>query len=92
MRFVSRTVNLGAADQITVSGNLTIKDTTRLVTVPVRLLGVQEVPGEGKFATFAAEFIVDRRDFQVLGGSLSRAMVGNQVSIRLTLGGKFIGK
>lgn len=91
MRFASGGVTT-AAGGMAVTGNLTIKDTTRPVTVRVRLLGVQDIPGEGKFATFATEFIVDRRDYQVLGGSLSRTMIGNEVSIRLTLGGKFIGK
>ena len=91
MRFVSSGITKVAGGMVLL-GNLTIKDTTRAVTVPIRLLGVQEIPGEGKFATFATEFVVDRRNYQVLGGSLSRTMIGNEVSIRLTLGAKYVGK
>lgn len=88
MSFKSDVVRKEANGTLLAKGFLTIKGTSRVVPIRVQLLGVQQIPGEGEVATFAAEFTIDRRDFGVLGGTLSRTMVGNEVRIRLTLAGK----
>lgn len=88
MTFRSTSVSGDGAGTLVVKGNLTIKGTPRIVSIRVQPLGVQQIPGEGEIATFTTEFTIDRRDYGVLGGTLSRTMVGNEVKIRLTLGAK----
>lgn len=88
MTFTSNRVSAAAGGTLLVRGTLTIKGRDRDLAIRVRPLGIQEIPGEGRHATFATEFTLDRRDFGVLGGTLSRTMIGNEVTIRLTLGAK----
>ncbi len=90
MTFKSGSVSAGPKGTLLVKGNLTIKGTSRAISIRVQPLGIHDIPGEGVHATFATEFRLDRRDYGVLGGPLSRTMVGNEVNIRLTLGAKRI--
>lgn len=86
MRFESTSVRRAADGALEVEGTLTIRGVTRPLRSTVRLLGGREVPGEGFLAGFATEFTIDRRDYGVLGGSLSRQMIGNDVRIHLSAG------
>jgi len=88
MKFASTKVTRTGKGEMLVAGNLTIKDTTGNIVVRVQLLGIQDIPGEGRLATFQTQLVLDRRTYGVLGGPLSRTMIGNDVSIRLTLGTK----
>ena len=81
-------------DDLLVTGDLTIKDVTRQVQMPVRLLGVQELAPEMQqmfggiveVASFEAELEVDRRDFGVgTGGWAETAVVGGPVTITIQI-------
>lgn len=92
--FESTSVAAGEGDTMLVTGNLTIKDVTREVTMPVRALGVQELAPEMQamfggiveVASFEAELEIDRRDFGVGTGSWGEtAIVGGPVTITIQL-------
>lgn len=81
-------------DDLLVTGDLTIKDVTRQVQMPVRLLGVQELAPEMQqmfggiveVVSFEAELEVDRRDFGVgTGGWAETAVVGGPVTITIQI-------
>lgn len=81
-------------DDLLVTGDLTIKDVTRQVQMPVRLLGVQELAPEMQqmfggiveVASFEAELEVDRRDFGVgTGGWAETAVIGGPVTITIQI-------
>lgn len=88
LRFVSSSVHLAADGTFDVDGVLSIRGVARDVHSKVRVLGAQDVPGEGFIAGLATEFTIDRRDFGVLGGSLSRQMIANEVKIHLSAGAR----
>lgn len=82
--FKSRRVETGEGLQVT--GDLTIRDTTREVVLPVEFAGLAKDPWGNQRAIFAARLTIDRKDFglgwnQVLetGGVL----VGDKVEIEL---------
>jgi polyisoprenoid-binding protein YceI len=92
--FESTSVAAEGDDTLLVTGDLTIKDVTREVTLPVRLLGVQELPQElqemfggiTEIASFETELEIDRRDFGVgTGGWAETAVVGGPVTITIQL-------
>jgi polyisoprenoid-binding protein YceI len=73
-------------------GPLTIRGKTREVELPIRLLGVQPIPGEmqemlggaKEIASFAAATTIDRGDYGVGTGSWAATMVvGGEVKIEL---------
>lgn len=73
-------------------GPLTIRGETREVELPIRLLGVQPIPGEMRemlggakeIASFAAATTIDRGDYGVGTGSWAATMVvGGEVKIEL---------
>lgn len=66
MSFKGVGVGLRGPDTLLVEGDLTIKGTTKRVTVPVRLAGVNRVGGElGTLVGFESEFVINREDFAV---------------------------
>lgn len=74
------------------TGELTIKDTTRTVELPIRLLGIQPIPkemqemlgGVTRVASFQANLTLDGNDFGVGVGSWAEtAIVGSEVGITL---------
>ena len=92
--FESTSVRAEGDDVLMVTGNLTIKDVTREVEMPVRILGVQAVPeqmqqmlgGATEIASFEAELEIDRRDFGVgTGGWAETAVIGGTVTISIQL-------
>jgi len=84
---------VGHTDFIIV-GDLTIRDVTRQVELPLTLLGVQALEGEmseafgglTQIASFQGGFTIDRRDFGVGNGSwAATAVVGGEVTINLSI-------
>jgi polyisoprenoid-binding protein YceI len=74
------------------AGELTIKDTTSEIELPITVLGVMDVPenrrerlGE-QVASFQAATVIDRRDFGVGTGSWTETtVVGADVEIEITI-------
>ncbi|MFN2239013.1 MAG: YceI family protein [Thermoanaerobaculia bacterium] len=70
-----------------VTGDLTIRGVTRRIVAPVRMIGIEAVPGVGELASFETTFHLDRRDFNVLGTRWSggSAILGDEVTVRLRI-------
>lgn len=90
--FTSTSVRQISPERFVATGNLTIKGITKQVEMPVRLLGIQEIPegmramlgGARQVASFEADLTIDRRDFQVGTGSWGEtAVVGADVDITI---------
>ena len=89
--FESTSVRRTGENTFVATGPLTIKDVTRTVELPIRLLGIKDVPesmqemiGAERVASFQAELTIDRRDFGVGTGSWAEtAVVGADVKIKL---------
>ncbi|MHC5068790.1 MAG: YceI family protein [Planctomycetota bacterium] len=77
----------GKADTFTVSGELTIKGVTKPITVEVVKTGEGEHFMAKKPAVgFETRFTINRRDFDVIGGTVAAA-VADQVSIIIAVEG-----
>ncbi len=94
MTFESTSVRRVSENRLVATGNLTIKDTTREIELPITLLGVMELPaqmqemmgGIKEVASFTADTRIDRRDFGVgVGNWAETAVVGAEVSIAIAL-------
>lgn len=92
LRFVSTAFRAAGKDRFVATGDLTIRNVTRRIEIPVRLLGVQEIPeemrammgGALRIASFEATLTLDRGDFGVGSGSWAEtAVVGSDVQIQL---------
>ncbi len=83
MRFTSESVLKGNKDTLLVTGNLTIRDITKKITVPIRFLGAHSSRGSGDIVGYEGEFTIDRNEFGVSGFS---HMVGQDVTIQLQIG------
>jgi polyisoprenoid-binding protein YceI len=90
--FRSTSIRRVDGNRFVASGDLTIKDVTKRVELPVTLLGVQDVPEEmsemlggiSKVASFQAESQLDRRDYGVgVGNWAETAVVGADVEIEI---------
>lgn len=89
LSFQSTSAVAKAPDALEVTGDLTIHGTTHRITIPVKVLGVQEMPNIGSFVGFETNFTIDRRDYGVLGSRWSggKLAIDNTVYIHLILGG-----
>lgn len=92
--FESESVRAVGADQLLVRGPLTIKGVTREVELPIRILGIKEIPAEmqemlggvEKVASFTTELVIDRSDYGVGVGSWAAALVvGHEVTIDIAV-------
>lgn len=84
MTFRSASVTMTSADAFAVTGDLTIRDVTQRITVPVRLVGRNDIGGEmGELLAFETEFPLNRLDYHV--GTPS-TWLGNDVAVHLLLG------
>ena len=92
--FTSTSVRRGEGEnEFVATGDLTIKDVTKTIELPIRLLGVADVPaemqeaiGSAQVASFEADLLIDRRDFDVGTGSWAEtAIVGKDVEIKIVL-------
>lgn len=73
-------------DEFDVTGNLTIRGTTRAVTLHCRFEGVGKDPWGGERAGFNARTTLDRRDFGLRWNQALEAggvLVGNEVDIEI---------
>lgn len=89
--FKSTSVRALDAERFVATGELRIKGVARTVDVPVRLLGVKEIPAEmqgmmggvKRIASFEGTLVLDRRHFGVGTGSWGEtAIVGADVEVR----------
>lgn len=94
MTFQSTSVRRVGEDRLLATGDLTIRDVTRQVELPITVLGVQNIPeqmremlgGAQQVASFEAELNIDRRAFGVGTGSWAQtAIVGGDVQIQIAL-------
>jgi polyisoprenoid-binding protein YceI len=92
--FKSSSVTQTAADQLLARGELTIKDVTQEVELPIKLLGVMDIPeqmremlgGVTEVASFQAEVKLDRRDYGVGTGNWAMtAVVGADVEVGIAV-------
>lgn len=92
--FESTSVRAVAENQLIATGDLTIKDVTRQVELPITLLGVKEIPAEmqamlggvARVAAFEALLEIDRNDFNVGTGQWAAdTVIGKTVSIRIAV-------
>lgn len=88
--FRSTRVEPTESDHWAVTGDLTIRDVSRPVTLATRFIGAAQHPFGGmKKATFEAQTVIDRREFGIDGyqvpvpGSAGVVVVGNEISITL---------
>ena len=75
-----------AGDQFTVAGDLTIRGTTREVTLDATFEGTGTDPWGGERASFSAETKIDRRDFGLVWNQTLEAggvLVSNQIRLSL---------
>jgi polyisoprenoid-binding protein YceI len=87
MKFISSSFEKNGNDYI-INGKLTIRDVTKDVHIPVKLLGLGEHPmKKSKLITaMRAEFSLNRNDYGVGTGSWSAtAVVGDEVKISILL-------
>lgn len=85
MHFVSARVTRHADGRWLASGDLTIRGVTRTVTFPVEIRSAEGV--EGPVAVFSTGFVIDRREFGVLGTRWSggRELLSNEVELEIAL-------
>ncbi len=89
MTFVSSTVRPSSSkDELSVTGELTIRGITKRIMVPVKVYGVGAQAHAGRFAGFETNFALDRTDFGVNGTRWSggNAVISKQVLVHLTVG------
>lgn len=87
MKFASTSIKKSGSDYVAV-GKLTIRDVTKSIEIPFKVLGVQDHPmKKGNLVTaMRAEFSIDRTKFGVGTGSWSAtAVVGDNVDITVLL-------
>jgi polyisoprenoid-binding protein YceI len=87
MTFASGKVTHLSGHQYQITGNLTIKDVTREVTVPFTFLGARENPMDPKqeVAGYEAAFTLDRLAYHVGTGKFyEMGVVGKDVNVTLT--------
>lgn len=92
--FRSESIRSGGDGVIIARGPLTIKDRTHEVELPIRILGVKDIPAEmqemlggvTEVASFHTELEIDRGDYGVGTGSwAANVVVGDEVTIEIAL-------
>lgn len=86
MTFTSTKVAPKDADTLDVTGNLTIKGTTKQVTIPVDVLGTFKTPN-GEKAGFETSFTINRKDYGIIWNRVLDAgpVLGEDVKINITI-------
>lgn len=94
MTFRSTSVQQVAPDRLLARGELTIKETTKEIELPITIHGVRDLPPEmsemmggiTEVAGFEAEATIDRREFEVgVANWAQTVIVGGDVEIRVAL-------
>ena len=83
MTFISKTVQPKGKDTLLVTGDFTIRDVTKRITVPVRSLGTTSARGVGALAGFETEFTINRFDY---GVSEFENLISKEVTIQMQIG------
>ncbi|MEM7414837.1 MAG: YceI family protein [Gemmatimonadota bacterium] len=92
--FRSESIRSGGNGVIIARGPLTIKDQTHEIELPIRILGVKDIPAEmqqmlggvTEVASFHTELEIDRGDYGVGTGSwAANVVVGDEVTIEIAL-------
>ena len=92
--FTSEEVRSVNRSEIVVRGPLTIRDQTRIVDLPISILGVKDIPAEMQemlggvehVASFETALRIDRGDYGVGSGSwAAAAVVGHDVDIEIVV-------
>ena len=88
MSFKSTSVEVASKDSLKVTGNLTIRDKTKKITVLVKYKGTVEA-WDQKRAAFKAEFEIDRKAYGLGWNDFIEAgpVVGNTVAVELVIQG-----
>ena len=87
MKFVSSSFTKNG-EEYTMNGNLTIRDITRKISIPIKVLGIGEHPmKKGKLITaMRTDFTLNRNDYGVGSGSwAATAVVGDEVKVNVLL-------
>jgi len=93
MTFESSSVRAAGDHRLVADGTLTIKGVSRRISLPIEILGVQDIPevmqgmvGAKQVASFRATTSVDRNDFGVgVGNWAATTVVGDTVDIELLI-------
>jgi polyisoprenoid-binding protein YceI len=94
LTFKSTSIKRVSGDKFIATGELTIKETTREVELPITLLGINDLPeqmsemlgGIKHVASFETGYELDRREFEVGVGSWAETLiVSADVEIAITL-------
>jgi polyisoprenoid-binding protein YceI len=92
--FESTAVRRISETELVATGDLTIRDVTRQVELPITILGIQEIPaemqemlgGSRRVASFEATLEIDRNDFGVGTGQWAAdTVIGKNVEITLAV-------
>jgi polyisoprenoid-binding protein YceI len=90
--FRSTSVRSVSGTEFVATGELTIKETTVEVELPITLLGIADMPEEmrerfgSQVASFQAGLTIDRRDFSVgVGNWAETVIVGADIEISITI-------
>lgn len=92
--FQSEQVWQTGTDELLARGQLTIKDQTHEVELPIKILGVKDIPAEmqemlggvTEIASFQTELALDRGDYGVGVGSWAAALVvGHEVNVNIAV-------
>jgi polyisoprenoid-binding protein YceI len=83
MRFTSTSVTPREDGRLEVQGTMTIRDTSRPLTIECTYGGTHTVPHEGTYAMFQTEFTLNRCDYGVVGGSLLGPAISRDVHVKL---------
>lgn len=87
MTFRSTSIVPKDATNFTMTGNLTIKNVTKPVTVPVQIVGI--IPDRGGWRVgYSADLKIDRRDWGIVDARLTPAgvlLVGYDVDVGLAI-------
>ncbi|HKV12677.1 MAG TPA: YceI family protein [Thermoanaerobaculia bacterium] len=86
MTFVSKKVAAKDANTLEVTGDLTIKDVTKSITIPVQILGMVKTPN-GEKAGFETSFTVNRKDYGINWNRVmdSGAVLGDEVKVTISV-------
>lgn len=86
--FVSHSITSTGKDQYSVEGDLTVRDITKRITVPVSFLGTAKDPWGNEKVAFEAEFTINRKDYGLNWNAALETggfLVGDDVKVTLAI-------
>jgi polyisoprenoid-binding protein YceI len=88
MTFVSRGIDRTDADRYVVTGDLTIRDVTRTIELPVTYLGAATDPWGNEKLGFEASITISRKDYGLAWNAVLETggfLVGDDVKVNVSL-------